>query len=207
MPKNSKAVTITDGPAEQMVVKDLETLRMLTDPLRLQILELMSQPHTVKEVALALKTPPTKLYYHVGLMEERGLIRVVETRVISGIIEKKYQVSAKQFKVDGALLRVGKENEEGLLGILRGVMDGVAQDIQQGLERGLIQAGEDAPRHRRLMFGRSIFNLAPTQAEELNRKFQALLEEYGHDNTDPQAGPYSVLIIFHTHSQGGVEVD
>jgi hypothetical protein len=57
MPKNSKAVTITDGPAEQMVVKDLETLRMLTDPLRLQILELMSQPHTVKEVALALKTP------------------------------------------------------------------------------------------------------------------------------------------------------
>lgn len=207
MSKNSKAAPIADGPAGQMVVKDLETLKVLTDPLRLQILELLGQPRTVKEVAKALATPATKLYYHVGLMEERGLIRVVETRVVSGIIEKKYQVSAKQFKVDGELLRVGKEDDPNVLGILRGVLDGALQDIQRGLASGLIGVSEDAPRYQRLMFGRSLLKLTPAQAEELNRKFQALLEEYGQDNPDPEARGYSVLIAFHPHSQGGMEID
>ena len=59
-------------------------------------------------------------------MGKRGLIRVVRTRVVSGIIEKHYQVTAREFNVDRRLLSPhGDARDEGdhmtLLGTLAGL--------------------------------------------------------------------------------------
>ena len=58
---------------------------------------------TVKQIAADLKTPIKKLYYHVNLLEEHGLIRITSTRVVSGIIEKQYRVTAYRLSVERAL--------------------------------------------------------------------------------------------------------
>ena len=61
-------------PADEFVVKDLETMKVVTHPLRLQILEyLLAQPRTVKEIAEEIGTTPTKLYYHINLLEKHGM--------------------------------------------------------------------------------------------------------------------------------------
>ena len=71
---------------EEYLVTDLETIKIISDPLRVQILEhigLTSEVGkliTVKEIAEALDIPPTKLYYHINLLEKHDLIRVAETR-------------------------------------------------------------------------------------------------------------------------------
>ncbi|MBX6342634.1 MAG: helix-turn-helix transcriptional regulator [Thermomicrobiaceae bacterium] len=79
------------------VIRDLETLRAVSDPLRLRLFELLrGGPRTVKQLAAALDLPPTRLYYHVGQLEAHGLVRVVDTRVVSGIIEKRYQATAQR---------------------------------------------------------------------------------------------------------------
>src|SRR3712207_1417060 len=88
-------------PKDIYFISDLETLKVVSDPLRLRILECFrGVPATVKDVAAALDMPPTRLYYHVNQLEERGLIHVVETRVVSGIIEKHYQTTAYRLTVD-----------------------------------------------------------------------------------------------------------
>lgn len=94
-------------PADVRVINDAEALKALGDPLRLRILHsLMAQPRrtwSVKEVAALLGQPVTKLYHHVKLLEQVGLIADVETRVVSGIVEHRYQSAQLSLQFDDAL--------------------------------------------------------------------------------------------------------
>src|SRR5690349_23081625 len=92
-------------PKDLLVITDLETVKVVADPLRLQLLNLLrEEARTVKELAKTLHLPQTKLYYHMDLLEKHGLVRVVGTRLVSGILEKRYQAAAYKFSVDHALL-------------------------------------------------------------------------------------------------------
>src|SRR5262245_31172041 len=84
------------------VIDDLATLRLLSDPLRL-IEELGVVPTTVKALARAMGMKPNRLYYHVNLLEQHGLVRVTHTRIVSGIVERTYALVARHFAVSEAL--------------------------------------------------------------------------------------------------------
>lgn len=87
------------APADQLTITNLETLKVTADPLRMRVVELLRQaPATVKELAAALRVAPKSLYYHVNLLDKHGLIRVVDTRLVSGILEKRYQATAYLFQ-------------------------------------------------------------------------------------------------------------
>src|SRR6476659_4447233 len=106
----------TFEPEKMYVVKDLETLKVISDTTRIRILEmLVEKACTVKELARVLNLTPTKLYYHINLLEEHGLIRVVGTRIVSGIIEKQYRVLAYSIDIDRALLNLGTEGSDAAL--------------------------------------------------------------------------------------------
>src|SRR5215204_4136406 len=91
-------------PEKEFVLDNLEALKVTADPTRLRLLEsLVEKPLTVKEVAKKLDIASTKLYYHINLLEEHGLIRVVKQRVVSGIIEKQYRTRAYSFNVKQAM--------------------------------------------------------------------------------------------------------
>src|SRR5436189_2035227 len=88
-------------PEQRMVIKDLDTLKAISDPLRLQIVEhMLAGARTVKQLAQELNTTPTKLYYHINMLEQYGLIKVTGTRVVSGIIEKQYHVAAYSIDIE-----------------------------------------------------------------------------------------------------------
>ena len=84
-------------PLAERVISDVETLKALSDPVRLRILETMvtaaDEAWTVKRLAKALGSGTTKLYHHIDILEERDLIRVAGTRVVSGIIETSYRIA------------------------------------------------------------------------------------------------------------------
>lgn len=81
------------------VVTDLEQLKLLSDPLRLRILEpLCREARTTKQVAEILGESPTKLYHHIDLLEKAGLIRLEETRQKRGTLEKYYRAVATSFR-------------------------------------------------------------------------------------------------------------
>ena len=191
----------TFEPAEEYVIRDLDTLKVLADPLRLRILEMMSKPQTVKKIAAELDLPATKLYYHINLLEKHGLIVLVDTRVVSGIIEKHYRVVADKFRVDRSLLSPGGGAEgEGITITLNGVFDSTREDVIRSLRDGVIDLEEEAPKHRSISMGQYRFALTEEQAEDFFQRFEDMLEgfneDYDHENIDLEGTTiYKMLYI------------
>ncbi|MDX1990829.1 MAG: helix-turn-helix domain-containing protein [bacterium] len=195
-------------PAEEMVISDLETLKVLADPMRINILEYLSKPGTVKQVAEKLNKPPTKLYYHFNLLEKHGLIQMVETRIVSGIIEKHYQIAARMFRLEKGLLSPGNAGfDEGLEVTLAGLFGDTRNDIYDSLAAGVIQTGPDAPDYRRLLMTQARLNLTPEQARSFYERLLSLLQEYDVDDSEvlDGTGPYKVLLMLHPTSRNGLE--
>ena len=93
-----------DTMLDVKVIDDLATLRLLSDPLRLRLIELLGvAPTTVKELARDMDMKPNRLYYHVNLLEDHGLVKVTQTRIVSGIVERTYALVARRFAASEAL--------------------------------------------------------------------------------------------------------
>jgi DNA-binding transcriptional ArsR family regulator len=100
-------------------VTSVETLKALADPLRLAILKALMRDAqnlrvmSVKELAAELGEPQTKLYRHVKQLEAARLIRVASTRVISGMIEQRYQACQASLAFDSRIVRDPGQADEG----------------------------------------------------------------------------------------------
>ena len=143
-------------PDAERLISDVETLKALSDPLRLRILELMvTRPDgawTVKEMAVALEVPATRLYHHVELLQERDLIRAAEQRVVSGIIETRYQVSALSLRLDQALVRGAGPGQTAARDVITTIFDETRRDIERILA---IPAAPDDGKSAADSFGRT----------------------------------------------------
>ena len=170
-------------PEDMFMIRDLETLKVAADPLRLEILNfLRGEPRTVKEMAKTLHLPQTKLYYHMSLLEEHGLIRVTGTRLVSGILEKQYQATAYKLTVDRALFWMTPtptQDYQGLEVFLSAVLDYTHSDIMRSVRAGLVIPTREAPPERRLDIGRVWFRLTPEQVESFQQRIEELYMEFG----------------------------
>jgi len=85
---------------EQLVVTAPDQLRALADPLRGTLLELvLERAATVSEMAQAVGRPKGTVAYHVNLLVDAGLLRVVRTRRVRAIDERYYGRVARTFYV------------------------------------------------------------------------------------------------------------
>ncbi|KUO51655.1 MAG: hypothetical protein APF76_13535 [Desulfitibacter sp. BRH_c19] len=97
-------------------LRDLATVKTVSDPQRLRILEhLICQRATVQQIAGMLQDTPAKIHYHVKELEKYGLIQLVKTIEKKGILEKYYRAVAYNFYIDQALGKFFQENEAAAL--------------------------------------------------------------------------------------------
>jgi DNA-binding transcriptional ArsR family regulator len=167
-------------PEDELVITSLETLKVISEPLRLQLLELLAdEPRTVKWLAGELNMAATKLYYHVNLLELHGLIRVTGTRIVSGIIEKQYQVTACRFRVERSLLDLASSDDNQPLDtLISSLFEQLRGEIRTSAQRGLIDFSPDAPRERTLLISRTLGALPPERAMEFYARLEALVKEF-----------------------------
>jgi DNA-binding transcriptional ArsR family regulator len=138
----------------------LKQVKALTDPLRLRVLEVfIRQQVTTKQAATLLGETATKLYHHVQILEDAGLIRLVETRKNRGTVEKYYRAVAEDFVVDRHLLeltrgptRATKEYESLFLSALEATLSDARKSVAAGLIKP-IQEGRNALVYRRRFCG------------------------------------------------------
>jgi DNA-binding transcriptional ArsR family regulator len=76
---------------EEIVVEDLETFRVIDNPLRQRIMHVARRGRSVKEIAGVLGLPVTRLYYHVNMLEEAGLLEVEDVRKSGAQLERVYR--------------------------------------------------------------------------------------------------------------------
>lgn len=167
-------------PEQEFLFANLDTLKVVTDPTRLRILEaLVQKALTVKEIAQRLGTTATKLYYHINMLEEHDLIKVVGQRVVSGIIEKRYRTRAYSFRVDKSMFTLSPETEGAGVDVMLGaVLDATREDVRQAIEQGLMTPGHDDPVIRNSVLMRAITRMKPERIREFEKRLAELIEEF-----------------------------
>ena len=187
------------APEELFIIDNLETLKVIADPLRLQMLaRLRDQPQSAKQLAAGLTVALKRLYYHLNLLEEHQLIRVVDTRIVSGIIEKIYHVTAYRLSVERDLLASGDDHEQGLDVFLSLILDHARAEIRRSVRAGLINLDAlVSEQSSGLVLGRRWLQLTAAQAEAFMQGLKALedsFEKQDAPDTDAQVQRYELLI-------------
>lgn len=195
--------------AETHIIETLDALKVFSDPLRQRILEtLYESAKTVKQIAAELDIAPTKLYYHINLMEEHGLIRVTDTRIVSGIIEKQYDAAAAGFRIKRSLLAPGQnEANGGLDTAIDAFIEPMRADLHKSITSGLIDLNQDPDENRRMKINRSVWRMLPERADEFYERLGALLNEFVHDDDEaveanPDASNYGLVLFFYPTTSG-----
>ena len=173
-----------------LIIDDPEKLKVVADPLRLRLINLLTEPRTAKSLASALGVPTTRLYYHLQALEQNGFIEVVRRRLVSGIEERTYRSVAENVNVSPDLAASTLEST----GVLGALFDYVHAEIAMAIElRSGAAIGQPDSGLPVLNVGRLAFG--PGQLEEFSKRLNELLEEYQCPGpVPPGAVPHHILV-------------
>jgi DNA-binding transcriptional ArsR family regulator len=187
-------------PAPVRTVEDVDMLKALADPTRLAILAaLMKTRHdlpvmSVKELAAELDQPQTKLYRHVRQLEAAGLIKVASTRMVSGILEQRYQACQQDLRLGvGFVAEHADESEAALQAALDRYRIGLFAALRTGqLAEGDVPAGES---YRKPVLFLSDLKVSRAKAAELKTRLEQIMDSLKDESgDDPDGVPVNLLI-------------
>ena len=168
-------------PAPVMLVKDLETLKILADPLRNQILEILApEKLTINQMAEKLGLAPSKLYYHINLLEKYGLIQEVDSLVKANIIEKVYWITAYECKMDDHLCNFSTpEGQQSTMTTMVTPINTTREDILRSLEARATALDQGAKEHpRQVVIFREVREMSDQTADLFAGRIKAVLEDF-----------------------------
>jgi hypothetical protein len=129
---------------------------------------------------------------------------MVDTRIVSGIIEKHYQASARLFRVERGLLSPGRADfEEGLDVTLSGLFGDARNDLRESIVAGIVDTNQDAPEFRRLLISHGRLSMTEAQAKDFYARMLSLIKEFDGepDDDEDQARSYKILLMLHPTSR------
>lgn len=189
-------------PLARREVSDVNTLRVMSDPLRIAILRLlMTQADgavrvmSAKELAAELGEPQTKLYRHLKQLEDVQLIEVAETRVVSGIIEQRYRTAQLDLTLSPVLVR-----DRGARGDLAGTVGAIIDEFRDELRRNMrseridMRQSSDPAAVGVIMHTGFARRMDIRRAREFRDRLAALAEEFDAAPEDPTGSEIRMLI-------------
>lgn len=195
-------------PLAVRTVTEVEALRAMADPTRLAILSALMEPRrgvlpvmSAKELAAQLGESQTKLYRHIKQLETAGLIRVAATRIVSGILEQRYQASQRDLAFGGDFLRQHASESEA-------VMDAMLSKFRDGFftafrdERLAPDVIPESQAYRKPKLYVAEARVSPTVAAEIRSILEDLIQRLIDKGMDDQDGavPVSVLVGYFTEA-------
>ncbi len=190
---------------DEIRITDLETLKVISDPLRVQILEHIGLASdsggltTVKQLSEALDIPSTKLYYHINLLEKHNLIWVAETRVVSGILEKHYQVRARKIRADIDISQnTNIDRDQGMalaLSSIATMLDTAYKNVEKSFHQRLEETQNGNHESVAMLTSQAMLQLSSEEAEDLIAKVNELVSEFAEIN-NPDGLAFGLTILF-----------
>jgi DNA-binding transcriptional ArsR family regulator len=159
---------------EELTLDDPRAVKALYDPLRFRLFGLLREPHSVRELAREVDLPADRLYYHLNLLVERGLVQEVDVRRTGRHFERVYERTAERITFSGELDLAGESP-------LRGMMD--------ELERGLRSIAPDDP----ASVSYHVVTVTPERARELEARLRDLIVSYDDRSRSTSARRFAVL--------------
>ena len=150
-------------------IKDLEHVRLLADPLKLQLLQAFAEEaSTTKAVAAKLGESVTKLYRHVDALHDAGLLEVISEQQKRGTIERTFRAIAGRFEVDQALF--ADDVDGGAAAVAREVLRASEQEILNVL------SANSETREDELVLMRLRIRASPARLQQLRDLLQEWIE-------------------------------
>ncbi len=166
-------------------VADTHTLKALADPLRLALLTALMRGGrgdlrimSVKELATEINEPQTKLYRHMQELEVAGLIRVAESRMVSGVLEQRYQACQTDLKFARGLLNEPETADD--TAVILGTLFEAYRERVFAVYRADQVAATDYPpeeSYRKPMLSFTELSVSPARAVELRQRLQQVVDE------------------------------
>lgn len=165
-----------DDIAETFQLQNVEQLRTVADPLRIRIFEsLARQPMTATQVGDELNIPAPKAHYHVRELERIGLVRLVETRERSGILEKYYRAVARNLQAPPQLLQSSDPDE--IAGAITEMFANVSQSLLTALRHIAAEKGESFESYALALGGETIW-MTPAEFQRTIKAASDLFKPY-----------------------------
>lgn len=181
------------------VIDDVSTLRLMADPTRSAILELLTKPRSVSELARVLDVPRTRLYHHVDLLVGSGLVEQVGERPAGALRERIYASTAVVFRPSARLMRSGSPEERAeVLGTI--VLDATRADLRRAVASGDVTLGDD---DETVSLGRSIAYVDERRAAEFRAELEALAERFETAHSDEAGRAYAFAWALYPSSHPG----
>ena len=192
----NKALEFSEIPDVQAI--SLTTLKLMADPLRAKLLGLFAVPATIQELAAQLNVPVTRLYYHVHLLEQHGLIRVVDSHPVGGTIEKVYRAAARQFIVDRKEFAVSGAKALKQADILIDfALTETGKAIRKSIKSGVIDMKQVAPQPRALQIRRGNGKISASQASQFYQRLEDLITEFtSMESAEGALAEYFLVLAF-----------
>lgn len=165
-------------PKAMHVVETPEQLKAFTDPLRNQILSILAeQPATNQQIADLLGQPQAKVLYHIRVLLQDELIKLVDTHVKGGNVEKYYRAIAKLFS-----LRPGPDTFPALVN--------AGLEVVRAEVAASTAAWPDQPHH----FESRARRIPPEKVEAFFAKFKKLVAEHWDAVPEDKGAPLTGLV-------------
>lgn len=163
-------------PVEKLDFDTLDFLDELAHPTRQRIMRRLRSPATIAEVAAHLEVPVTRLYHHVNRLERAGMIRVVATRQVAAVTERRYQVVARSFGTAPDFFESRSAAESAAA--LGSVFDMAKLGLQREVENGALQVGDED----KTMVSFGFLRLTEQRRAELLERLEAVVAEFSADH-------------------------
>jgi AcrR family transcriptional regulator len=185
------AVEGASEPDETLEVRDLDAMLDVTHPTRGMMLRHLRHPRTVADVAAEMGVPVTRLYHHINRLHDHGIIRVVATRQVAAVTERRYQVAARSFRPHRDLLEHSDPAD------LARVLGSVFDTAKLGFIRLVEERGPLSLRDEDDSMALSLAELRmpPDRRRELVKRLEALFEEFHSHQNDDDADETVTLLI------------
>jgi DNA-binding transcriptional ArsR family regulator len=147
--------------------------KALADPLRIRLLGwLFEAPRSARQLADCAGLPADRLYYHLGQLEQAGLIEVAEYRPLArGKVERVYAPAETEPPGDDA-------DPEETAAFLRSVLEATAMDITAAYQ------AKRAGRRREVDLSRGAVRLTDQALAELRGHIEQLAARFADPGAD-----------------------
>ncbi|HSK06166.1 MAG TPA: helix-turn-helix domain-containing protein [Acidimicrobiia bacterium] len=154
-------------------IEDVRVLEALNNPTRLRILYQLMEASTAGELARRLDVPVTRLYYHLNLLQDLGVVEVVETRKRGAMLERVYRAVATNFVPARDLIEKATDKDRVISAGVGVVLDGARLDAMAGLLGHLQSPGTDPTG----TLGRCVIPMSEVNASKFTERIGEIVEE------------------------------
>ena len=121
---------------EVHILNTLEEINIVSDPIRLKIImTLGATPKTAQDLSDALEVSRSKIHYHLKILEQNGIIEVVDTELINGITQKYFLPVAKAFIPNSEIFNKNLEEKQFAFKIQKKSYESFEKDLNELIEK------------------------------------------------------------------------